>query len=151
MSDLKNRIENALKEAMKTGDETRKRVLRLIIASIKNAEIEKGSPLDEGGILAVIQKELKIRSEAIEGADKANRDDLKQMTLAEIKILEEFLPQPLGEEELKRLIQTAIEEVQANNITDTGKVMKFLMPKVQGRASGEMVSRLVRELLTART
>mgnify|MGYP000436368633 CR=1 FL=1 len=151
MSDLKNRIENALKEAMKTGDETRKRVLRLIIASIKNAEIEKGSSLDEGGILAVIQKELKIRSEAIEGADKANRDDLKQITLAEIKILEEFLPQPLGEEELKRLIQTAIEEVQANNIADTGKVMKFLMPKVQGRASGEMVSRLVRELLTART
>lgn len=146
--ELKKHIENSLKDAMRSGDETRKRTLRLIIASIKNAEIEKGSALDDSGIMGIIHKEVKIRKEALEGAEQANREDLKEMTLAEIKILEEFLPKPLDESELRQLIKVAIEETQAKNPGDTGKVMKFLMPKVQGRASGDQVSRLVRELLS---
>lgn len=146
--ELKNQIETSLKEAMRSGDETRKRTLRLIIASIKNAEIDKGSALDDSGVLGIIQKEVKIRKEALEGAEQAHRDDLKEMTLAEIKILEEFLPKQLDEAELRDLIKTAIEETQAKSPADTGKVMKILMPKVQGRAAGDQVSRLVRELLS---
>ncbi|GIV66397.1 MAG: aspartyl-tRNA amidotransferase subunit B [Bellilinea sp.] len=146
--ELKKHIENSLKDAMRSGDETRKRTLRLIIASIKNAEIEKGSALDDSGIMGIIHKEVKIRKEALEGAEQANREDLKEMTLAEIKILEEFLPKPLDESELRQLIKVAIEETQAKSPGDTGKVMKFLMPKVQGRASGDQVSRLVREFLS---
>jgi uncharacterized protein YqeY len=146
--ELKQKIESALKDAMRTGDETRKRTLRLIIASIKNAEIDKGSALDDAGVLGIIQKEVKIRKEALEGAEQAHRDDLKEMTFAEIKILEEFLPTQLGEEELKQLVKEAIEETQAKSPADTGKVMKVLMPKIQGRAPGDQVSRLVREQLS---
>lgn len=146
--ELKQQIEISLKEAMRSGDETRKRTLRLILASIKNAEIDKGSALDDAGVLGIIQKEVKIRKEALEGAEQAHREDLKEMTLAEIKILEEFLPKQMNEAELKELIKTAIEETQAKNPADTGKVMKVLMPKVQGRATGDQVSKLVRELLS---
>lgn len=146
--ELKQKIESALKDAMRTGDETRKRTLRLIIASIKNAEIDKGSALDDAGVMGIIQKEVKIRKEALEGAEQAHRDDLKEMTFAEIKILEEFLPTQLGEEELKQLVKEAIEETQAQSPADTGKVMKVLMPKIQGRAPGDQVSRLVREQLS---
>ncbi len=146
--ELKKHIENSLKDAMRSGDETRKRTLRLIIASIKNAEIEKGSALDDSGIMGIIHKEVKIRKEALAGEEQDNREDLKEMTLAEIKILEEFLPKPLDESELRQLIKVAIEETQAKSPGDTGKVMKFLMPKVQGRASGDQVSRLVREFLS---
>lgn len=146
--ELKQKIESALKDAMRSGNETRKRTLRLIIASIKNAEIDKGSPLDDSGVLGIIQKEVKIRKEALEGAEQAHREDLKEMTLAEIKILEEFLPSQLGEEELKQLVKEAIKETQATSPADTGKVMKVLMPKIQGRAAGEQVSKLVREQLS---
>lgn len=146
--ELKQKIESALKEAMRTGDETRKRTLRLIIASIKNAEIDKGSALDDAGVMGIIQKEVKIRKEALEGAEQAHRDDLKEMTFAEIKILEEFLPTQLGEEELRQLVREAIEETQAKSPADTGKVMKALMTKIQGRAPGDQVSRLVREQLS---
>lgn len=146
--ELKQKIESALKDAMRTGNEIRKRTLRLIIASIKNAEIDRGSALDDSGVLGIIQKEVKIRKEALEGAEQAHREDLKEMTLAEIKILEEFLPTQLGEEELMQLVIEAIEETQAKNPTDTGKVMKVLMPKIQGRAPGDQVSKLVREQLT---
>lgn len=146
--ELKKQIENALKDAMKSGDETRKRTLRLIIASIKNAEIDKGSTLDDSGVMGIIQKEVKIRKEALEGAEQAHREDLKEMTLAEVKILEEFLPKQLDETELKKLIIEAIEETQAKSPADTGKVMKVVMPRVQGRASGDQVSRFVRELLS---
>ncbi|WP_322791873.1 GatB/YqeY domain-containing protein, partial [Bellilinea sp.] len=110
--------------------------------------IDKGSPLDDSGILGIIQKEVKIRKEALEGAEQAHREDLKEMTLSEIKILEEFLPSQLGEEELRQLVKEAIKETQATSPADTGKVMKVLMPKIQGRAPGEQVSKLVREQLS---
>ncbi len=146
--ELKKQIETSLKEAMRSGDETRKRTLRLILASIKNAEIDKSSALDDSGVLGIIQKEVKIRKEALEGAEQAHREDLKEMTLAEVKILEEFLPKPLDEEELKQIVIQTIQETQAKSPADTGKVMKAIMPKVQGRAPGEQVSSLVREILS---
>ncbi|MEN4013209.1 MAG: GatB/YqeY domain-containing protein [Bellilinea sp.] len=145
--ELKKQLENALKEAMKSADEPRKRTIRLIMASIKNLEIDKGSSLDDAGILNVIQKEIKIRKEAIEGAEQAHREDLKVETQKEVMILETFLPTQLGDDELRAMIKNSILEVQATSINETGKVMKALMPKVQGRATGDRISQLVREIL----
>ncbi len=145
--ELKKQLELALKDAMKSADETRKRTVRLILASIKNAEIDKGAPLDDAGVMNILQKEVKIRKEAIEGAEQAHRDDLKAETLSELAILDSFLPKQMGDEELRAIIQDVVAEANATSVRDTGKVMKAVMPKLQGRASGERISQLVREIL----
>ncbi len=145
--ELKKQLELALKDAMKTADETRKRTVRLILASIKNAEIEKGAPLDDAGVMNIIQKEIKIRKEAIEGAEQAHREDLKETTLDELAVLEAFLPRQLSDDELRTMIRNAVLEIDASSVSDTGKVMKVVMPKIQGRASGDRISQLVREIL----
>lgn len=119
----------------------------MALAAIKLAEVEKRGSLNEPDILAILQKETKGRKETIEDAKKANRDDLIKSAEAELAVLQTYLPQPLLPEELDELIQTSIEETGATNPGDMGKVMKALMPKVQGRADGKVVSQRVRELL----
>ena len=119
----------------------------MALAAIKLAEVEKRGSLNEPDILAILQKETKGRKETIEDAKKANRDDLIKSAVAELAVLQTYLPQPLLPEELDELIQISIEETGATNPGDMGKVMKALMPKVQGRADGKVVSRRVRELL----
>lgn len=147
---LKETIEANLKAAMKAGEDDRKRVLRLILAAAKLAEVEKGSSLDDSGLLGIIQKEVKIRRESIEGAQHAQRGDLVAASLAEIAILEELLPKQMSDEELLALAVKTADEVGATTLTDTGKVMKALMPKVQGRAAGDKVSLIVRQVLQSR-
>jgi uncharacterized protein YqeY len=144
---LKQEIELALKAAMKAGDESRKRTFRLILTGVKLAEVESGRPLDDNAVLSVIQKEVKIRREAIEGAEQAHRDDLIAQTTEEIEILETFLPKQLSDDELNEMVNNAIKETNAAGIADTGKVMKILMPKIQGRAPGDRVSQVVRTIL----
>jgi len=144
---LKQDIESALKNAMRAGDETRKRTYRLILTSVKLAEVDAGKPLDDNGTLAVIQKEIKIRRESIEGARQANRSDLIEQTRNEIAILEELLPKQLSDQELEELAAAIIRETNASDLSDTGRVMKALMPRIQGRASGERVSQAVRKAL----
>lgn len=144
---IKQNIEAELKDAMRAGDETRKRTYRLILSSIKLAEVEAGKPLDDNATLAVIQKEIKIRRESIEGAEQAHRADLIAETQKEIAILEAFLPKQLSDAELAEMITAAIKETGAANPADVGKVMKVLMPKIQGRATGERVSQAVRKVL----
>jgi uncharacterized protein YqeY len=140
-------LQNDLKEAIRNGDTVRKNTLRMALAAIKLAEVEKRGSLNEPDILAILQKETKGRKETIEDAKKANRDDLIKSAEAELAVLQTYLPQPLLPEELDELIQTSIEETGATNPGDMGKVMKALMPKVQGRADGKVVSQRVRELL----
>ena len=144
---LKETIEANLKAAMKAGKDDRKRVLRLILAAVKLAEVEKGSGMDDSGLLSIIQKEVKIRREAIEGAQSAHREDLESAALQEIAILEELLPKQLSEAELLLLAEAAVAEVGATSPSDTGKVMKAMMPKVAGRAAGDKVSQVVRQVL----
>lgn len=132
---------------MRNKDSGSLNVLRLVLSSIKLAEIETGNPLDDSGILNVIQKEVKSRREAISDAEKANRDDLIQKAEKDISLLESYLPKQLSESELENLVKLAIEEVQANSPADMGKVMKALMPRVQGKAAGNDVSRVVKKLL----
>jgi uncharacterized protein YqeY len=145
--ETRQKLEEALKNAMRSGDEMRKQNVRMIMSAVKFNEIEKGARLDEAGVIAVVQKELKSRQEALQDAQKANRPDLVEKSRTEIAYLETFLPKQLTEEELSNLAREAIAEVGATGPSDMGKVMKAIMPKVQGRATGDQVSLAVRKSL----
>jgi uncharacterized protein YqeY len=143
------KIEQDFKNALKSGDEVKKRTLRMVLTSIKLAEIEKGRPLSDEEVLAILQKEIKSLKETITDAEKAGRPDLIADTEPEIQILEEYLPQPLSDEQLEEMVTQAIHQVGAVSLHDMGEVMKVLMPQVQGRAEGSRVSAVVRAHLTA--
>jgi len=143
----KAQLETALKEALRSGDELRKNTVRMALSSIKLMEIEKGTPLDETGIASVLQKEVKSCRESIVDAQRANRPDLVAAAEAEIAILESFLPKAMASEELETLARQAIQEVGATSLREMGQVMKVLMPRLQGRASGDQASQAVRKLL----
>jgi len=137
-----------MKDAMKSGDEVRKRTVRMVLAAVKQAEVDKQTTLDDLAVTALIQKEIKNRREAVEEAQKANRADLIEGNEAEIKVLEAFLPKAMPAEELRALVQAAIAETGAAAPGDMGKVMKVVMPKVAGRAANDVISATVKELLT---
>lgn len=146
--ETKAKLNEAMKDAMKSGDEIRKRTVRMVLAAVKQVEVDKRIELDDLAITALIQKEVKNRREALEEAKKANRDDLIAANEAEIKVLEEFLPKAMDAAELRALVQAAITEVGASAPSDMGKVMKVVMPKVAGRAPNDAISAAVKELLT---
>ena len=146
--DTKAKLNESMKDAMKSGDEVRKRTVRMTLAAVKQVEVDKRITLDEAAITALIQKEVKNRREALEEAKKANREDLVAANEAEIKVLEEFLPKAMPAEELRALVQAAIAETGAASPSDMGKVMKVVMPKVAGRAPNDMISATVKELLS---
>ncbi|MDO9348970.1 MAG: GatB/YqeY domain-containing protein [Anaerolineales bacterium] len=147
--ETKTKLENALKEAMRAGDDIKKRTVRMALAAIKQAEVDRQTSLDEAAVLAILQKEIKIRREALEEARKANRPDLVAAAEAEIAVVNAFLPQAFSADELKALVEAAIAEAGAASPSDMGKVMKLLVPRIQGRAPGDQVSQLVRQLLHA--
>lgn len=146
--DTKAKLNEAVKEAMKSGDEVRKRTIRMVLAAIKQVEVDKRTDLDDTTVTALIQKEVKNRREALEEAKKANRADLVAANEDEIKVLEEFLPKAMPAEELRALVQAAIAETGAAAPSDMGKVMKVVMTKVAGRAPNDMISATVKDLLT---
>ena len=145
--ELKLKLENDLKDAMRSGDDVKKSSIRMVIAAMKLAQVEKGSPLDDQAILSLVQKEIKSRKESIADAERANRPDLIAAAKAEIAVLEVYLPAQMSIEELTTLSQAAIEETGATLPSDMGKVMKQIMPKVQGRAPNDQISLIVRQLL----
>lgn len=140
-------LRNKLKEAMKSSDEVRVRTLRLLISSIKNAEIEKGRELTEEEFSDIVLKEVKKRKEAIEMYEQGQRKDLADEERRELAILEEFLPKQLSEDEIKKMVVEAIDSVGASGPKDLGKVMSVLMPKLKGKADGKLVNKIVREFL----
>jgi uncharacterized protein YqeY len=144
---IKTQLNDSMKDAMKSGDEVRKRTVRMALAAVKQAEVDKRVELDDMAVIGLIQKEVKNRRESLEEAKKANRDDLVADNEAEIKVLEAFLPKAMPEEELRAIIQDAITEIGASTMADMGKVMKIVMGKVAGRASNDKISAAVRELL----
>ena len=145
--DLKQSLETALHDAMRSKNETVLRTIRMVMSTIKLSEIEKGKPLDEAGIVAVLQKEIKSRKESISDAEKANRSDLIDAAKGEIAILEGYLPEQMSDSELEILVKQAISEVGASTPAEMGKVMKVLLPKVQGRVPGDVISQMVRKSL----
>jgi uncharacterized protein YqeY len=145
----KGELEAELHRAMRSGDETRKRTLRMILSSVKLAEVEKRGELDDAGMQAVLQKEARVRHEAIADAEKAQRADLADAGRAELAIVQSYLPEALSAEELERIAREAIAAAGATGPQDMGKVMKELMPRLQGRADGKTVNAVVRGLLSA--
>ena len=144
---IKAQLNDSMKDAMKSGDEVRKRTVRMALAAVKQVEVDKRTELDDIAVMGLLQKEIKNRREAIEEAKKANRPDLIEANEAEIHVLQAFLPKAMPAEELRALVQAAITETDAGSLADMGKVMKTVMPKVAGRAPNDMVSATVRELL----
>jgi hypothetical protein len=140
-------LETALKDAMRHNDDLRKRTIRMALAAVKLAEIEKGAVLDESALVAILHKEIKSRRESIADAQKANRPDLVSGSEAEIIVLQEFLPQALSAEELRTMVAAAVDEAGAKTPADMGKVMKLVIPRAQGRAANDQISQVVRQLL----
>jgi uncharacterized protein YqeY len=144
---LIEQIENDVKEAMLARDAPRRDALRLILSSLRSAEKELQRPLSEDEELQVLQRERKRRLEAAEAFQTAGRDEQAAKELSELAILEQFMPAPLSEEELERIVDDAIAETGATNIRDMGRVMADVMPQIAGRADGSAVGQIVREKL----
>jgi uncharacterized protein YqeY len=144
---IKTKLNESMKDAMKSGDEVRKRTVRMALAAVKQVEVDKRTELDDTAVMNLLQKEIKNRRESLEEARKANRPDLIEANEAEITVLQAFLPKAMPAEELRALVQEAITETGAASPADMGKVMKVVMAKVAGRAPNDVVSATVRELL----
>lgn len=143
----KNVIEDDLKVAMRSGDAQLKSTLRMILAAIKLAEIDRATPLNDSEVDAILQKEIKSRRETITDAERAGRPDLVAEANAEIAIISKYLPKQLSSEEIEALAKEAINKAGATSPKEMGAVMKLLMPQVQGRADGSLVNQIVRRLL----
>ena len=147
---LKQKLQEELKRAMLARDVLKTSVLRMVISAIGYYEIQKGGAGYEAtdeDVLAVIQKEVKQRKDSIEQFGKANREDLVDKEKKELEMLQKYLPEQMGEEEIKKLVIEVIKETNASTLQDMGKVMGALMPKLKGKADGGMVSKIVKEEL----
>jgi uncharacterized protein YqeY len=140
-------LEQEVQDAMRAGDAERRDALRLIVSSLKSAEKELLRPLSEDEELQVLQRERKKRHEAADAFRNAGRVEQAEKGEAELAILEEFMPEPLSEDELDRIVDDAIAENKATSMRDMGRVMADVMPQSAGRADGSAVSQLVREKL----
>ncbi len=140
-------IKSQLEEAMRDRDDTRRDTLRLILSSLQGAEKELQRTLSEDEELQVLQRERKKRVEAEEAFRAAGREEQADQEEAELEILEEFMPEPLSEDEIEDIVDHVIAEVGATSMRDIGRVMADVMPQIAGRADGSSVSQLVREKL----
>ena len=140
MSELKERIKDDMKASMKNGDKARLGVIRLILAAIKQIEVDERIELDDARVLVVLDKMLKQRRESIKLYRDANRIDLADIEEAEVLVIQDFLPQALSEAEIDVMVAKAIAETGATSIKDMGAVMALLKPQMQGRADMAVVS-----------
>jgi uncharacterized protein YqeY len=144
---LVTRLEQEVRDAMLARDSERRDALRLILSSLKSAEKDLLRPLSEDEELQVLQRERKKRNEAADAFPAAGREEQAEKEEVELEILQEFMPEPLDEEDLERIVDDAIAENKATSMRDMGRVMADVMPQIAGRADGSAVSQLVREKL----
>jgi uncharacterized protein YqeY len=147
---LREKLDEDLKAAMRAKDSLRMNTVRGLKSAIKYREIELMKPLDDAGILGVVATEIKRRRDSVEQYKAGNRVDLADKEEAELRILQEFLPQQLSQAELEAKVDQVIGQVGAKGPKDMGAVMKALLPDVQGRADGKVVSELVKQRLAGR-
>ena len=140
-------IKTQLEDAMREGDAARRDALRLILSSLQGAEKELQRPLSDDEELQVLQRERKKRVEAAEAFRNAGREEQADKEEDELDVLEEFMPEPMSEDELEEIVDDVIAEVGATSMRDIGRVMADVMPQVAGRADGSAVSQIVREKL----
>ena len=149
MSELKKKLMDDMKKAMKAKDKERLSIIRMTRSEIKNKEIETGEELDDQGVTAVIAKQVKQIKDSLADFEKSGKEDVMDKLYKEIEILQEYLPEQMSEEEVDQLIDQIIEETGAENISDMGQVMGAIMPKIKGKADGSEVSAKVKEKLSS--
>ena len=149
MQALTGRIKEAMKDAMKSGAKDRLGVIRLILAAIKQREVDERIELNDEQVIVVLDKMLKQRRESIKHYQGAGRTDLQDVEEAEIIVIQDFLPQPLAEAEVDALVADAVAKTGATSIKDMGKVMAILKPKMQGRADMSAVSGKIKKALAS--
>ncbi len=147
---LKERLDQDMKTAMRERAQLRLDTIRMLKSAIKYREIELMKPLDDAGVSGVIASEIKRRRDSVEQYVAGKRQDLADKEQQEIEILLAYLPQQLGEAELRAKVEEAVKKVGAQGMKDMGAVMKALLPEVQGRADGKVVSDLVKARLSAK-
>ncbi|MEZ5672033.1 MAG: GatB/YqeY domain-containing protein [Thiotrichaceae bacterium] len=145
---LTQRIQEDMKTAMRAGAKQQLGVIRLILAAIKQREVDERIVLDDNQVVAVLDKMLKQRRESIEQYEKAAREDLAAQERFEVTVLQQYMPQQMSEAEIVALVQQAIAETGANSAKDMGKVMNLIRPQMQGRADMKVVSDLVKKQLS---
>lgn len=145
---LSERLNEDMKQAMKSQDKFKLSVIRMVRASIKNIEIDQRRTLSDSEVLDVLNREIKQRRDSLQEFEKAGRSDLADGLKAELDVLAVYMPQQLSEEEVKAIVQQTIQEVGASSKADMGKVMGALMPKVKGRADGKLINQLVQQSLS---
>ena len=144
---LKEQLMVDLKTSMKNKDTIRKNTITLIRAAIKQKEVDERNETSDEDILTIISKQLKERRGSMEDFEKASRNDLVEQTRLEIDILLDYLPKQLTEKEVEKIVSETIDELKATSMKEIGIIMKTVMPKVQGRADGNMINKVVKELL----
>ena len=148
-ADLKKKLNDDLKQAMRSGDKERRSVIRLLMSSIGNAEIARQATLEDADILGIIAKEVRQRNESIEAFKQGDRPDLVAKEETERAILQEYLPQQVTREEIVAAARRVIEEVGAQGPGDKGRVMPKLIAELKGKADGREINAVVTELLNA--
>jgi uncharacterized protein YqeY len=144
---LKDKLNNDLKQALRSGDTTKRNVIRLVLAAVNNAEIAKQAKLTDGDILGVFQKEIRQRQESITAFKQGNRPDLVAIEEAEMTVLQTYLPQQASRDEILTAAKRIIEETGARGPADKGKVMPKLIAEFKGKADGRDINAVVSELL----
>jgi uncharacterized protein YqeY len=144
---LSERLNEDMKQAMKSKDKFRLSTIRMVRSTIKYLEIDLKRTLDDNEVLDILSREIKQRKDALQEFESAGRDDLAASTKAEIEIIIKYLPEQLSEEEIKVIVQQTIQETGASSKSEMGKVMSALMPKVKGRADGKLVNQAVLQFL----
>lgn len=144
---LIERLSDELKTAIRAGDTVRRDTIRLLISSLRNAQIDNHGPLDEESELRIVSKEVKQRRDSITEYTKAARTDLADREQAELNVLQEYQPEQMTPEEIRALVMAAIERTGARTVGDIGRVMKDAVPAALGRADGSVINKVAREIL----
>jgi hypothetical protein len=145
---LEERLVEEMKQAMKSNEKLKLSAIRMIRSALKNKEIELRKKLEDEEIIKVIQAMVRKGEESVEQFQTGGRMDLVEKEKSEIEIMKSFLPQPLSQEEILKIIDQSIQETQASSLKDLGKVMKSVMPKMGGKADGKLINQLVKERLS---
>ena len=146
---LMDTIAKDLISAMKSGEKEKLLILRMVKSAIKNTEIEKGDPLNDDEVSAVLRTFAKRAKDSIEQFSQGGREELAEKEKTQLAIIEEYLPKQLGEDDLRGMIKEAIQEQGAVGMKDMGKVMKALMVKAKGQVDGKIANNIVKEMLEA--
>jgi len=144
---VREKLDEDMKDALRAGDKLRLSAIRLLRSQLKNEAIQRQRELTEDEELSVLSSAVKMRKEAIEKFKEGNRQDLVEQEQAELAVVRSYLPEPLSEEQISRLIDAVVSQTGATGVSDLGSVMREIMPQVRGRADGGFVNKLVREKL----